>query len=187
MTADRIGINIYIYMLLSSGVATYINTFNFAMCNIAKCIVTIVSRLFGITAVCIILFSFVARYRKSYWNGCIKATIILCQQFFFNFNASNFPFKNPFKKYFKIVFFFALSSRSDFGAAISDTVIVFRNSISADRIVTIVTRLLGAAIAYIMRFSFADGYCTWYWNGEIKIAILIYQYISQFRRESFSF
>ena len=40
---------------------------------------------------------------------------------FLHFGASNFPFKNPFKKCFKIVFFFALASRSaGFGAAISD-------------------------------------------------------------------
>ena len=58
---------------------------------------------------------------------------------FLHFGASDFPSKNTFKKCFKIVFFFALASRSGFGAAISDAVargsIVFCNSVSADRIV----------------------------------------------------
>ena len=39
-----------------------------------------------------------------------------------HFGASDFPSKNPFKKCFKIVFFFALASRSGFGATISDAV-----------------------------------------------------------------
>ena len=55
-----------------------------------------------------------------------------------NFGASNFPFKAPFKKCFKLVFF-ALASRSGFGAAVSDVVahssIVICNPFSADCIV----------------------------------------------------
>ena len=55
------------------------------------------------------------------------------------FAVFNLPFKNPFKKCFKIVLFLALASRSGFGAAIADAVarssIVFCNSVSADRIV----------------------------------------------------
>ena len=46
---------------------------------------------------------------------------------FLHFGASNFPFKNPFKKCFKNRLFFALASRSGFGAAISDA--IARNSI----------------------------------------------------------
>ena len=73
---------------------------------------------------------------------------------FLNFGASNFPFKNPFKKCFKIVFFFALASRSGFGAAISDAVarssIVLCNAVSADRMVVAASRLLGAAAACLV-------------------------------------
>ena len=70
---------------------------------------------------------------------------------FLHFGASEFPSKNSFKKCFKIVFFFALASRSGFGATISDAVarssIVFCNSVSADRIVMAASRLLRAVAA----------------------------------------
>ena len=50
--------------------------------------------------------------------------------------------------------FFALASRSGFGATISDAVarssIVFCNSVSADRIVMAASRLLGAAQYYCL-------------------------------------
>ena len=62
------------------------------------------SRLLGAAAACVILLSFAAEDRKSYWNGCIKAAIVICQQIFPNFGVDNFPFKIPFKKCFKIVF-----------------------------------------------------------------------------------
>ena len=39
-------------------------------------------------------------------------------RFTFNFGASIFPFKSPFKKCFKIAIFFDLAPRSGFGAAI---------------------------------------------------------------------
>ena len=72
---------------------------------------------------------------------------------FLHFGASDFPSKNPFKKCFKIVFF-ALVSRSGFGATISDAVarssIVFCNSISADRIVMAASRLLRAVAAFVI-------------------------------------
>ena len=54
--------------------------------------------------------------------------------------------------------FSALASRSGFGAAICDTVarssIVFCNSVSADRIVVALSRLLGAAAACVIVLSF---------------------------------
>ena len=50
--------------------------------------------------------------------------------------------------------FSALASKSGFGAAIADAVahssIVFRNSVSADRIVMVVSRLLYAAAACVI-------------------------------------
>ena len=40
------------------------------------------SRLLGAAAACVILLSFAAEDRKSYWNGCIQAAIVICQQIF---------------------------------------------------------------------------------------------------------
>ena len=76
---------------------------------------------------------------------------------FLNFGASNFPFqKTPCKSASKSSFF-ALASRSGFGAAISDAVarssFVFCNSVSADRIVVAASRLLGAAAACVILLS----------------------------------
>ena len=79
---------------------------------------------------------------------------------FLNFGANNFSFKIPFEKCFKIVFF-SLWRRdpSGFGAAISEAIarssIVFCNSVFADRIVVAASRLLGAAAACVILFSFA--------------------------------
>ena len=57
--------------------------------------------------------------------------------------------------------FFALASRSRFGAAISDAVarsiIAFCNSVSADRIIMAALRLLRAAAACVILLSFAAG------------------------------
>ena len=40
------------------------------------------SRLLGTAAACVILMSFAAGHPKSYWSGCIKAAIVICQQIF---------------------------------------------------------------------------------------------------------
>ena len=48
----------------------------------AKRIVMAASRLLGAAAACVILLSFAAEDRKSYWNGCIKAAKVICQQIF---------------------------------------------------------------------------------------------------------
>ena len=73
--------------------------------------------------------------------------------------------------------FFALASRSGFGAAISDPVarisIVLCNSVSADRIVMAASRLLGAAAACVMLLSFAAGLRKSYWSGCIQAATVI--------------
>ena len=57
--------------------------------------------------------------------------------------------------------FFALASRSGFGATISDAVVrssvVFWYSVSADRIVMAVSRLLRAVAAFVIQLSFAAG------------------------------
>ena len=100
-------------------------------------------------------------------------------RFFLHFGASDFPSKNPFKKCFKIVFFFALASRSGFGPAISDPVarssIVFCNSVFADRIVMAASRLLLATAACVILVSFAAGLRKSYWSGCMKAATVICQ------------
>ena len=40
-------------------------------------IVVAASRLLGAAAACVILLSFVAEHRKSYWSGCIKAATVI--------------------------------------------------------------------------------------------------------------
>ena len=45
-------------------------------------IVVAASRLLGAAAACVILLSFAAEHRKSYWSGCIQAAIVICQQIF---------------------------------------------------------------------------------------------------------
>ena len=77
--------------------------------------------------------------------------------------------------------FAALASRSGFGAAVSEAVarssIVFCNSVSADRIVMAVSRLLRAAAACVILLSFAAEHRKSYWNGCIKAAKVICQQI----------
>ena len=40
------------------------------------------SRLLAAAAACAILLSFAAGHRNSYWSGCTKAAIVICQQIF---------------------------------------------------------------------------------------------------------
>ena len=53
-------------------------------CNLVSAdrIVVVASRLLGAAAACVILLSFAAEDRKSYWNGCVKAAKVNCQQIF---------------------------------------------------------------------------------------------------------
>ena len=46
------------------------------------CEAVLVVWLSGAAAACVILLSFAAGHRKSYWSGCIKAAILICQQIF---------------------------------------------------------------------------------------------------------
>ena len=73
--------------------------------------------------------------------------------------------------------FFALASRSGFGATISDAVarssIVLCNSVSADRIVMAGSRLLRAVAACAILLSFAAGLRKSHWSGCIKGATVI--------------
>ena len=73
--------------------------------------------------------------------------------------------------------FFALVSRSGFGATISDAVtrssIVFYNSVSVDRIVMAASRLLRAVAALVILLFFAAGFRKLYWSGCMKAATVI--------------
>ena len=115
----------------------------------------------------VILLSFAAEDRKSYWNGCIQAATVICPQIFSILALVIFLLNIIVKNVSKLFFFSALASRSGFGAAICDSVarssivfcnsdsvarssIVFCNSVSADRIVVAASRLLGAAAAFVI-------------------------------------
>ena len=53
---------------------------SFVLCNSVSAdrIVVAASKLLGAAAACVLL-SFAAEQRKSYWNGCIQAAIVICQ------------------------------------------------------------------------------------------------------------
>ena len=94
-------------------------------------IVMAASRLLRAVAAFVILLSFVAGLRKSYWSGCMKAATVICQQIFSTLALVIFLLKILLKSASISFFFFALASRSGFGATISDAVarssIVFCN------------------------------------------------------------
>ena len=136
----------------------YVN--GIAVCSsvFADRIVVAASRLLPALVACVILLSFAAGLRKSYWSGCMKAATVICQQIFSILAPVIFLLKILLKSASKI-FFSALASRSGFGATISDAVacssIVFCNSVSADRIVMATSRLLRAVAAFVIVF------CSW--------------------------
>ena len=154
------------------------------LCNsvFAARIVVAGSRLLGAAAACVILLFFPAGHCKSYWNGCIKAAIVIFVSTLSQFWHLWFSFHKSFSKVLQN-HLFSLWRRdlSGFGAAISDTIapssIVFCNSVSADRIVMAASRLLGAAAACVIILSFAAGHRKSYWSGCIKAAIVICQQI----------
>ena len=122
------------------------------------------SRLLGTAAACVILLSFAAGHRKSYWSGCIKAAILICQQIFSILARIIFLLKIILKLASKSSFF-------RFGVEIRLW------SVFADRIVMAASRLLGTAAACVILLSFAAGHRKSYWSGCIKAAILICQQI----------
>ena len=137
-------------------------------------IVMAASRLLRAVAAFVILLSFAAGLRKSYWSGCMKAATVICQQIFSILGARDFPSKNPFKKCFKIVFFSLWRPISD---AVARSSIVFCNSVSADRIVMAASRLLRAVAAFVILLSFAAGSRKSYWSVCMKAATVICQQI----------
>ena len=74
-----------------------------AICNSVSAdrIVMAASRLLRAVAVFVILLSFAAGLRKSYWSGCMRHSDLSAD--FLHFGVSDFPSKNPFKQCFKIV------------------------------------------------------------------------------------
>ena len=126
------------------------------------------SRLLGAAAACVILLSFAADDRKSYWNGCIKAAKVNCQQIFSILALIIFFLKFLLKSASKSSFCRFGVEIPGFGAAISDAIarssIVFCNSVSADRIVVAASRLLGAAAACVILLSFAAEDRKSYWK-----------------------
>jgi len=90
----------------------------------------------------------------------MKAATVICQQIFAILALAIFLLKVLLKSVSKSSFS-ALASRSGFGAAIADAIarssIVFRNAVSADRIVVAASRLLGAAAACVILLSCAAG------------------------------
>ena len=93
----------------------------------------------------------------------MKAATVMCQQIFSILALVIFLQKIILKSASKSSFF-ALASRSGFGATISDAVVrssvVFCNSVSADRIVMAVSRLLRAVAALVILLSFATNAAT---------------------------
>ena len=135
------------------------------------------SRLLRAVAAFVILLS---GLRKSYWSGCMKAATVICQQIF-SILALVIFLLVVFPKVLQNRLFFALASRSGFGATISDAVarssIVFCNPVSADRIVMAASRLLRAVAAFVILLSFAAGLRKSYWSGCMKAATVICQQI----------
>ena len=121
----------------------------------------------------VILLSFAAEHRKSYWSGCIQAAIAIYQQIFSILALVIFLLKILLKSASK-------SSFCRFGVEIHPVLelqcsIVFCNSVAADRIVVATSRLLGAAAACVILLSsyFAAEHRKSYWSGCIKAATVI--------------
>ena len=69
---------------LGAAVSEAVVRSSIVFCNsvAADRIVVAASRLLGAAAACVILLSFAAEDRKSYWSGCIQAAIAIYQQIF---------------------------------------------------------------------------------------------------------
>ena len=141
-----------------------------------------VSRLLRAVAALVMLLSFAAGLRKSYWSGCMKAATVICQQIFSILALVIFLLKILLQNASKSSFFRSgVEIPSGFGATISDAVarssIVFCNSASADRIVMAASRLLRAVAAFVILLSFAAGSRKSSWSGCMKAATVICQQI----------
>ena len=144
-----------------SGVEIRFWSYNFRSVS-ADRIVMAVSRLLRAVAAFVILLSFAAGLRKSYWSGCMKAATVICQQIFSILALVIFLLKILLKSATKSSFF-----RS--GVEIRFWSYNFR-SVSADRIVMAASRLLRAVAAFVILLSFAARLRKSYWSGCMKAA-----------------
>ena len=106
----------------------------------------------------VILLSFAAEHRKSYWSGCIQAAIAICQQIFAILALVIFLLKILLKSASKSSFCrFGVEIHPVLELQVSEAVarssIVFCTSVAADRIVVAASRLLGAAAACVILLS----------------------------------
>ena len=138
------------------------------------------SRLLSAVAAFVILLSFAAGLRKSYWSGCMKAATVICQQIFSILALMIFLLKILLKSASKSSFF-RLASRFlelQFPTPLRVVLLCFAtNSVYADRIVMAVSRLLRAVAALVILLSFAAGSRKSYWSGCMKAATWICQQI----------
>ena len=73
--ASRAGFGVAMFEAVARG--------SFVFCSVsADLFVMAASRLLGATAACVRLLSFAAGHLKSYWSGCIKVAIVICQWIF---------------------------------------------------------------------------------------------------------
>ena len=137
-------------------------------------IVMAASRLLRAVAAFVILLSFAAGSRKSYWSGCMKAATVICQQIFSILALVIFLLKILLKSASKSSFFRSGVEipvlELQFPTPLRVSSIVFCNSVSADRIVMAASRLLRAVAAFVILLSFAAGSRKSSWSGCMKAA-----------------
>ena len=78
------------------------NSFAFCISLFADRSGVAASRILLVAAPCVILLCFAAESCKSHCNGGVKVANPALAAKFFHFGTIHFPFKNPFKKRFKI-------------------------------------------------------------------------------------
>ena len=93
----------------------------FYMFNLHLHVSFVFTRFVGAAAACVILWSFAAGHRGSYWSGCIQVARVICQRTF-PFWRCNFPFKIPFEGPSKSSFLFCFSANS--GATVRESLCV---------------------------------------------------------------
>ena len=143
-------------------------------------VVMAASRLLRAVAAFVILLSFAAGLRKSYWSGCMKAATAICQQIFSILALVIFLLKLLLKSASKSSFFRSgveIHPVLELQFLTPLRVVVFCNSVSADRIVMAASRLLRAVAAFVILLSFAAGSRKSSWSGCMKAATVICQQI----------
>ena len=140
-------------------------------------IVMAASRLLRAVAALVILLSFAAGSRKSYWSGCMKAATVICQQIFSILALVNFLLKILLKSASKSSFFRSGVEihpvlKLQFPTPLRVVLLCF-----ATHIVMAASRLLHAVAACVILLSFAAGLRKSYWSGCMKAATVICQQI----------